>query len=180
MRAQFCLAPELKRVSSENEGEGGRRQNPSKLVPPVKLQINPFSPRGITIEQSKFLLPLPLFGGIKRVDIRFRISRAKKEKREIRKRRKRAGRLSSGVNLGQIENSRGSTAQFVFLRLPEKMGRRGREERPLVDPFQKIGKRGLSSRSQLQVQVNTKTHRCFLIFLQRTQVLIQRGRLYLL
>lgn len=52
-------------------------------------------------------------------------SRAKKEKREIRKRRKRAGRLSSGVNLGQIENSRGSTAQFVFLRLPEKMGRKG-------------------------------------------------------
>ena len=54
----------------------------------------------------------------------------KKKERETRnseKERKRGGRLNSGVNLGQIENSRGSTAQFVFLRLPGKMG--GRKEK---------------------------------------------------
>lgn len=80
----------------------------------------------------------------------------KKKERETRnseKERKRGGRFSSGVNLGQIENSRGSTAQFVFLRLPGKMGGRkekGRgEERGRGDRwsirFQNIGKRALSS-----------------------------------
>lgn len=157
MRAQFCLARELKRVSSENEGGERGGPNPGKLVPPVKLQINPFSPRGITIRRSKFL---PLFlEGIKRAEIfgfgssageeRKEEKKKERETRNSEKERKRGGRLSSGVNLGQIENSRGSTAQFVFLRLPGKMGGKkgegeGRRDRWSIR-FQNIGKRALSS-----------------------------------